>query len=212
MEHQKEIEVRPLDPNDPSTWVTDKPTSAEVRRRMVKPSKLRIWPPGDNDQDVVERVVRGLQDSFLHVFVLGSLAPDPEQPEREDISIMLELVAVTDGTRGFLVLTDDYAAPNSDRELLDHIEDIYEGGDGGNTFATRVGRFYDGPYRTKRSKGALDFRNASTVRRVVEKEYAKAFEGKEAIDHGVFVRSFTRFNFSFQDELEAREFYKHLDW
>ena len=210
MEHKKEIEVPVRDPKDLTSWVTDEPTSADVRRRMVKP-EIRIGPPSNQDQSVVERVARGMQDSLLHVFGFLSSAAHPDHPERDDISISMHLAAVTDAKRGFLVLTDDFAPPRSDSELLGFMQSAYNGCEGDKAFATRIARIYDGPYCRKHGHNLLDLRDVSAVQQVVEMAYEDTFAGKDEIDHGAFVRSLTRFRHSFEDELAVREFYKMLD-
>jgi hypothetical protein len=182
-------------------------TTTPLRDSLSKPA-LRVEYPSRLDTDIGERIVRALQDSELHVFAFCCLADHPDYPPDSGTCTTLVVTAVTDGERGFLVMTEDFAPTRSDVELAEFMNGVYDGAAPGDDYVSRVATLFANSDRTP---GALDLTDPSTARSVIESAYEEAFAGKKAIDHGALFEHFARLNVQPSDEAAERQRCRELD-
>lgn len=139
------------------------------------------------------------------MFAIHAAADDPREPEA---AIMFILSAVTDGVRGFLIISGDFAPPDTEREVAELMESVRRGAPRGDDYAICVAAMHE---RDERSPGLLDLSRPDTARSVIEAAYDRAFTGKEPIDHAAFFEHFAPFGWPINDEADERERCRMLD-
>lgn len=170
---------------------------------MNKPD-FRVTPPGKLDTDLGERIVRALQDSALHLFAILGMADHPDDP---DVAMMVTLTAVTDGERGFLIISEDFAPPRTTPELAELLESAC-GAAAGDDYAIRVASM---SAHSPGSPDTLDLNDANAARAAIERAYHRAFDGRPAIDHAAFFERLAPLRWPVRNELHERQRCRMLD-
>ncbi|RLB47507.1 MAG: hypothetical protein DRJ42_25285 [Deltaproteobacteria bacterium] len=180
---------------------------------MQKPTDIHLSTDGSFDVDLTERVARQLQSSALHVYEANTMSALPDalctgSAHDAHTSIHVPLTMVTDGRRGWLILSTEDGEYDVEKEFTDLVDSIVPGSASRSEFVLRGVIFgEDDPGALPRS---LRLTDASRVRAVVEGAYEAAFAGAGDVDHEAFLGAFRACGFPPKDEREIRRFFIEL--
>ena len=154
------------------------------------------------DYGLAERVARHLQASPLHVFFASvsmsvpAALGDPSDPHA---ALLVDLTMLTDGRRGWLVLVSAQDEWDAEAELTEFVEGLCEMVEGPSRWVVRAARGHEPAV-----PGALDLRDAATVRERLEAEFERSFDGAPPAEVEPFLRPFEKFGYAVWDELAIR--------
>ncbi len=169
---------------------------------MIKP-ELPILSEEWMDYGLSQRVARFLERSHLHVCCAEVFSSVPEaiaDADGPDTLLAVEFAMVTDGKRGWLVLTPcdpDYCA---ELEMTELVGGLLERTEAPPKVAVRaVNTHGEGPAT------ALDLRDDAAAGRIIEAEFEAHFEGADPCELESLLETFRRHHYLLLDELALRQ-------
>ena len=181
---------------------------------MQKPIDIPLSTDGRFDLDLTERVARQLQSSVLHVYealttsaLPAALCAGLARDARAAIDVPLRtvpLTMVTDGQRGWLILSTEDEEYDVEEEFTDLVDSIALGSASRSEFILHGVVLSEDDAGVRRR--SIRLTDPSRVRAEVEGAYEVAFAGTGAIDHDAFLSAFSACGFPLKDEREIRRF------